>query len=536
VADREGERVRPQVGPRAAGSTGVALPPRAGDAFAPGSVVAGGFRIERRIGEGGIAEVLAAAGADGREVALKVLHPHLARDPVLRERFRKEMELTRRLLGPGIVRVFELYDHAGRPFFAMERLRGMTLARRLRTGPLPADEARRIAREICLGLQEPHGKGTVHRDLKPHNVFLTADGVKLLDFGLSKSVGDAQLTASSRVLGTPGYIAPEVWEGDPADARADLYAVGAMLFEMIAGERAFPGTDPFLVASLQREPPDLRDVQRAASEGDARIVARALAPDPEERFLTAAQMSRALQGASVFPAPPATPRLAAGAHDVVVHQVVDLLAPFKRRTGIPFLLNRLGGHATRRWKWQLAAAGEAALLTGASRACAEAVLALCAEHGVPATVRRARDRSRAEAWLARRGAALLVICAAFAALAVLALFGSSVPGTLAGAAIAALVGYVLSWGFRPRLGLAPLRDVPTRQSPADRFAAGMARRAELLQRAAARLPRDARAPLLTAARAAAGAARHSDDGSLRTGQLEAAAQLDELLGAMRCGP
>ena len=135
---------------------------------------------------------------------------------LFRERFRREMELTRRLAGPGIVKVHGMHEHGGRPFFAMERLRGTTLRRRLSAGLLRPAQARRIAREICEALHRPHSAGAVHRDLKPENVFLGAGQVKLLDFGLSKCVGDARLTASSRVLGTPGYIAPEVWEGDPA--------------------------------------------------------------------------------------------------------------------------------------------------------------------------------------------------------------------------------------------------------------------------------------------------------------------------------
>ena len=519
---------------RPARSSGVALR-QEGGAFAAGSVVAGRFRIEGRIGEGGIAEVLAARDADGREVAVKVLHSHLARHQLVRERFRREMELTRSLAGPGIVQVHGWYQHAGRPFFTMERLHGTTLARRLRDGALEPAEARRIAREICLSLQRPHAARAVHRDLKPENVFLTRGGVKLLDFGLSKSAGDAELTASSRALGTPGYIAPEVWEGDPADARADLYALGAILFEMLAGTKAFAAEDPFVAAAAQRDPPDLRDVSPAATDRDAAIVARALAPDPEERFLTAAQLLRALDGGRVPPAPRASPRLSAGGYDVVVHEVVDLLAPFKREVGIRAVLRRLGGRAPRRWRWQLAGAGEATLVTSASRACAEAIAALCAEHAVPATVRAARDRSRAEAWLARRGAALLVICGALLAVAAAVWLEASSPRSAAAAAGGALFGYMLSWGLRPALGLAPLRDLPVRTSAAGRFAAGLLLRAQLLERAAARLPRRARAPLLDAVqegRLAAEAPELQGGGPVPSVLLEQAAALDGMLDSL----
>jgi len=520
---------------RPARSSGVGLR-QASDPFATGSVVAGRFRIEARIGEGGIAEVLAARDSDGRELAVKVLHAHLARQELVRERFRREMELTRSLAGPGIVQVHGMHEHRGRPFFTMERLRGSTLRRTLSGGALEAGEARRIAREICAALRRPHAAGAVHRDLKPENVFLTSDGVKLLDFGLSKSVGDAQLTASSRVLGTPGYIAPEVWEGDPADPRADLYAVGAILFEMLAGRKAFPAEDPFAAAAVQRDPPYLRDVMPAAAERDAAIVARALAPDPEERFLTAAQMIRAVDGGRVPAAPRASPRLCAGGHDVVVHEVVNLLAPFKRGRGIGAVLRRLGARAQRRWRWQLAGAGEATLVTFASRSCAEGIAALCAEHEVPATVRAARDRSRAEAWLARRGTALLVLCFGLLAVAAATWLQATATHTAAAAVGGASFGYMLSWGLRPALALAPLRDLPARTSAAGRFAAGLRLRALLLERAAARLARRARGPLREAAqraRAAAGSPRLESDGPVPCALLEEAAELDEMLDSRR---
>ena len=506
------------------------------EAFAAGSVVAGRFRIERRIGEGGVAEVFAVRDADERELAIKVLYTHFARNAVVRERFRREMELARSLAGPGIVRVYGMHEHGGRPFFAMELLRGTSLQRRLLAGALEPRQARRIARQICAALQRPHAAGAVHRDLKPENVFLGPDGVKLLDVGLSRSVGDARLTASSRVLGTPGYIAPEVWEGDPADARADLYAVGAILFEMLSGRKAFPPDDPFAAAALQRDPPELLDFWPAATERDAAIVARALAPDPEERFFTAAQLIHALEGEPVAAAPRASPPLSAGGYDVVVHEVVDFLAPFKRGRGIGPVLERLGALAPWRWRLRLAGAGEATLAACASRPCAEAIAALCAEHGVPATVRPAHDRSNAEAWLARRGTVLLVICAALlsacAALWLRAVAAHLAIATLGGAAF----GYLLSWGLRPSLDLSPLRDLPARTSAARRFAAGLHKRAVLLERAAARLPRRAREPLWEAARQARAAAESAPlqgDGPVPCALLEQAAALDELLDRRR---
>ena len=499
-------------------------------------MVAGRFRIDGWLGEGGLAEVFSAVDSDGRELALKALHAHLAHHAVVRERFEREMDLTRRVAGPGIVTVFDMHEHAGRPFFTMERLRGMTLADRLARGPVRSDEARRIAWEICAALRGPHAAGAIHRDLKPQNVFLTAQGVKLLDFGAGKGSDDPALTSGSRVLGAPGYVAPEVCEGDPPDPRSDLYAIGAIFFEMIAGQRAFPIEEPSMLAALQRAPPDLRLVRRLASREDAAIVARALAPDPEARFLTARQIMRALEGGPISAPPPPALRYARGEHDVVVYQVVNLLAPFRRDAGIGALLKRLDAKAPRRWRWRLAGAGEATLVAGANRPCADAVAALCAGYRVPATVRDARDRSPAEAWLARRGALLLVLIAACVAAGGAALLGASARDCAFAGAMAAALGYLLSWGLRPALSLSPLRDLPARTTSRDRFAAGLLRRARALQRKASRIPFRARPPLHEAALATLASverARAHRDQPLSADLLECAANADDLLEAVR---
>ncbi|MFL5365093.1 MAG: serine/threonine-protein kinase [Myxococcales bacterium] len=503
-------------------------------AFTPGSVVAGRFRIDGWLGEGGLAEVFSAVDPEGRELALKALHPHLARLDEARERFRREMNLTRRVAGPGIVTVFEMLEDGGRPFFTMERLRGMTLADRLERGPLRGDEARRIAWEICAALRGAHAVGAIHRDLKPQNVFLTSQGVKLLDFGAAKASDEPALTRS-RILGTPGYIAPEVWEGDPPDPRSDLYAVGAMLFEMISGQRAFAADDPSMLAALQRAPPDPRHLRRTCGE-HAPIVARALAPDPEERFLTAAQFMTALEGGTVAPPPPPAPRYSRGEYDVVVHQAVNLLAPFRRDAGIGALLRRLDLEASWRWRLRLAGAGEATLVAGASRACAGEIAAACAKHRVPATVRESARRSSAEAWLARSGALLLMVIAGGVAALAAALLSTSARECALGAAAAAFLGYLLSWGLRPAISLSPLRDLPERTTSRERFAAGLRRRASALERKARRLPQSARIPLdaaASSARSAMEVARAAPRDPVPSALLACAARADELLDAVR---
>ncbi|HEY4769742.1 MAG TPA: serine/threonine-protein kinase, partial [Myxococcales bacterium] len=269
-------------------------------------LLAGRFELRGRIGAGGLAEVFAARDrATGAEVAVKLLHAHLVQDLGTRERFRRELSIARSLEHPGIVRVFDLHAHQGRPFISMELLRGRTLHQRLlQDGPLPPQEARRIAQAICSALRAAHREGVIHRDLKPQNVFLTEAGtVKVLDFGVARLAGQSRLTAQNALAGTPGYIAPEVLAGEAGDARADLYALGAIWFEMLSGRRWSDSSAPPI-------------------EGrDAEALQRALEPDPELRFLDAGQFLRALGGTAVPPPPPAALPLSAGDYDVLVHDV-----------------------------------------------------------------------------------------------------------------------------------------------------------------------------------------------------------------------
>src|SRR6267143_489733 len=261
---------------------------------------------------------------------------HLVQDPGTRERFRRELSIARSLEHPGIVRVFDLHAHQDRPFISMELLHGRTLHQRLlQDGPLPAEEARRIAQAICSALRAAHREGVMHRDLKPQNVFLTHAGtVKVLDFGVARLAGQSRLTAQNALSGTPGYIAPEVLAGQAGDARADLYALGAIWFEMLSGRRWSDSSAP---------PIEGRD--------------------------------------AVPPPPPAALPLSAGDYDVLVHDVVRPRAPLGP---IDRVLERLGTRAPLRWKWRLLGAGQAVLVSGASRRTAEAAAALCAAQGLPA--------------------------------------------------------------------------------------------------------------------------------------------------------
>ncbi len=442
--------------------------------FTAGDIVAGRFEIVRRLGAGGLAEVLLARDQlTSLEVALKVLHLHLAEDPALATRFRREMSITRALDHGGIVRVFDLHEHAGRPFFSMEYLRGRTLSDRLHDGPLPAPEARRVAREICAALKEAHRAGVIHRDVKPQNIFLLQDSgaVKLVDFGLARVEGQARLTAQSAVMGTPGYIAPELYAGERPDARADVYSVGATFLEMLGGRRGLATSDPY---SAARAAPDFASLHLQPE--DEAVLRRALENDPEQRFCDAGQMLKALGGEIVPPPPNTPPPMTSGDYQVEVHYAFRPLDLIKARRPIDRVVERLGARAGRSWKWRLAGAGRGVLVSGASKRTAEAAAAICADHGLPATVRKNSDeRQRSSEFFSRHGAWLLSLLGALVGSgAALLTEGSPVAWAVGGA----LAGYLLSWGFPPLAEEAPLSALPQRESGMSRLADGLHRRAE----------------------------------------------------------
>jgi len=375
--------------------------------FAPGAVLATRFELTRRLGAGGLAEVFAARDrVTGSEVAVKVLHAHLAEEAAIAERFRRELSITRELDHPGIVRVFDLHEHGGRPFFTMELLRGETLAHRIKRGPLTAPEARRITRDACAAAQAAHRVGVVHRDLKPQNVFLLESGaVKLLDFGLARVAGWARLTAQSTVMGTPGYMAPELLGGKGADARADVYSLGATFYEMLTGKRAFPGSDPYEVLRRQREgAPSLQAAAPQLEERDGAMVRRALDPDPENRFLDAGQFFRELGGESVPAPPPAPPPMVAGNHDVIVHHDLFRGGALRRTLAALAARTRYG------WKLRLVLAGKNTVAAGASRETAESIASICQQQGVGAALVPARKREGLWLWLGNNALRAAALC------------------------------------------------------------------------------------------------------------------------------
>ena len=233
-----------------------------------------------------------------RPVAIKALLP--ASDPQMRDRLLREARTAAAVSHPHICQLFEIGEHDGEPFLAMELLEGQSLADRLEAGPLPPAEAIATAIAVLSALDVLHRRWIVHRDLKPSNVFLSTHGVKLLDFGLARPVDPQMLettvvTIPGVLLGTPRYMAPEQARGLDVDARTDLFAMGALLFEMLSGRPAFNGPSAIeaLHAVLHEHPPAL--VGSLAVVDADRVIQRALAKDSKERYQSAEDMARDLR-------------------------------------------------------------------------------------------------------------------------------------------------------------------------------------------------------------------------------------------------
>jgi eukaryotic-like serine/threonine-protein kinase len=261
----------------------------------------GHYAIARKLGQGGMGVVYAARDERlERTVAVKTL-TSLADDDTARRRFWREARSAASVNHPNICQIYEIGEDGGQLFIAMELLEGEALAERLRRGPFSVSEALPVGLGILAALSSLHARGIVHRDLKPSNVFLTRHGVKLLDFGLARpdlrhsSGADSDLTRTGIVVGTPRYMAPEQVTGDPIDARTDLFAAGAILFEMLAGRPAFAGRTvvEVLNATLQEQPPALTGSPAIAAAD--RVIRRALAKRPDERPASADAMAEELK-------------------------------------------------------------------------------------------------------------------------------------------------------------------------------------------------------------------------------------------------
>lgn len=275
--------------------------------LALGEILAGRFRIVDFIAAGGMGEVYKAEDARlDRIVALKFLPKILSDDRESLERFHREAKAASALNHPNICTIHDFGKDAGKAFIAMEFLEGETLSARIKRGPLPVDESLKIAIAVASGLSAAHRKGIVHRDLKPGNIMLTQSGAKLLDFGLAKYerpvVADEAtmtvLTGAAQVVGTLPYMSPEQLHGKEVDARGDIFAFGAVLYEMLTGRRAFQrqSNSETIVAVDREEPKPLQEFIKNVPEGLERIIRCCLQKNPQERYESMSEIERELDG------------------------------------------------------------------------------------------------------------------------------------------------------------------------------------------------------------------------------------------------
>ena len=270
----------------------------------PGTILANRYEIRQQLGAGGMGVVYRALDRELQEqVAIKTLKPELLGDSNLLERFKQEIRLARKISHPNVVRTHDLGESEGIYFITMEFVDGTSLDQVIaRRGALPLAVALTIGRQLCRALEVAHGVGVVHRDIKPQNLVVDAQGfLKVMDFGIARLVEGRQamgpgLTAEGSIIGTPEYMAPEQLMGQAVDGRSDLYAAGVVLFECLTGRRLFEGHSfaTVLMKQVQEPAPDPRTLVPGLPADVAAMVLKALAKRPEDRWQTAAEFLQAL--------------------------------------------------------------------------------------------------------------------------------------------------------------------------------------------------------------------------------------------------
>ena len=291
-----------------------------GHPLAPGDAL-DGFDVRTVLSRGGMGSVFKAQErTTGRTVVLKVPHPHMECDVVFFSRFEREEKIGLRLRHPSIAAVLPVSDKS-RPYLAMEYVEGTSLYQSMMTeGRFSVDRALAIGRQVCEALVYMHSQKVVHRDLKPENILLDDEGrVRIIDFGIALDFDSRRLTwgrLSSR-LGTPEYMAPERIRGRRGDDRVDVYALGFILYEMIAGVTPYeaPTLSDLLKAKTDRDPRPLSDVAPDVTPAVAEVIMRAIAVDPHDRYASAEEMLAALKDPTSAPVPRPHARRSAKAID-----------------------------------------------------------------------------------------------------------------------------------------------------------------------------------------------------------------------------
>ena len=327
---------------------------------APGRLLNGRYRLTQELARGGMAVVWVADDTLlARRVAVKTLLPGIAADPLVRVRFRNEAISAAALAHPGIVSTYDTGEDDGVAYIVMELIQGPNLRTVLERGPLPVPEAVRIAGRGRDALGHAHHHGVVHRDVKPANVLVPTDGpVKVTDFGIAKVAGSGDLTSTGSIIGTARYLAPEQVLGEPADGRADVYAVGLLLFQMLTGSLPFHGDTEMAtaLARVNRAPAPLPDQIPA---GVAAVVDRCLEREPDRRYPSAEALATALDGIArggdaARPTVPARP-----ARDATLVAAAPAARTAPTRRAAPRRRNRF------LWLWAVLGAGLLAVGAGA---------------------------------------------------------------------------------------------------------------------------------------------------------------------------
>jgi serine/threonine-protein kinase len=265
------------------------------DELGRGTFFAGRYEIIEELGAGGMGKVYRAFDKKIEdEVALKLLKPEIAADKRIVERFRNELKIARKIRHANVCGMFDLGEEGKILFISMEYVRGEDLKSLIRrTEKLTVGKAVSIIRQVAEGLAEAHKLGVIHRDLKPHNIMIDREGnAKIMDFGIARTLAGVGATAEGAIIGTPEYMSPEQVEGKAADQRADIYALGVTLFEMLTGRVPFEGETPFCVANKHRSepPPDPRRLAPQISDALSRLVLRCLEKERDKRYQTAEEL------------------------------------------------------------------------------------------------------------------------------------------------------------------------------------------------------------------------------------------------------
>jgi serine/threonine-protein kinase len=298
------------------------------------TLLLGRYELGELLGQGGMGEVrLARDHKLARMVAVKLLRPELAGQASVRRRFEAEARAAARVVHPNVVVVLDTGEHDGVPFIVMEQMSGRTLRHVIERGPMSAERVRSVALQVLAALNAAHRAGLVHRDIKPGNILEGESGQwKVADFGIAKSLelADGDLTSVGLVLGTPAYLAPERLGGTPATVASDLYAVGVVLYECLAGRPPFEADNPLALATLvsTQRPEPVRARRSDVPASLAATVDRAMALDPADRFETAAGMALAIE-------PNATTALGVSNPTIAVDPTIALDATRPSRVRLP---------------------------------------------------------------------------------------------------------------------------------------------------------------------------------------------------------